>query len=286
MIFKGEWLFRWGADGKEGEFVGRAGDVLSMPTWIFRGFSNIGEDDGWIFTALGRDETGGVIWHPEILTRAAETGLYLSKSNMLIDLAKGDILPEKADLLEPLSDEFIAGLQHVTLAEMRARITTAEDRRWSPQALLQSVLPGHRAAIAPVIGWGMSEDRRSRAKTVEPHGFSVEWLQIAPENGVGPFRTDPKQVLIVQAGAVEITLGDGSQVTAGPWDLFSIPEGEWRTLRSVGAEEAVMAVMTAGDSRALIEWPAATVIEARAAGFGIDPNGYIAPAHSLPHHAD
>ena len=67
MVFKGEWLFRWGEDGKDGEFVGRAGDVVSIPTWIFRGFTNIGADDSWIFTALGRDESGGVIWDPKIL---------------------------------------------------------------------------------------------------------------------------------------------------------------------------------------------------------------------------
>jgi quercetin dioxygenase-like cupin family protein len=285
MIFKGEWLFRWGADGKEGEFVGRAGDILSMPTWIFRGFTNIGADDGWIFTALGRDETGGVIWHPDILRRAADTGLYLSKTNMLIDLAKGDPLPDRGDLLEPLSEAFIAELQHVGPDEMRSRITTAAERLWSPQALLQSVLPGHRAAIAPVIGWGMSEDRMARPKTVNPHGFSIEWLRIEAGSCVGPFRTNPKQVLIVQFGAVEITLGDGSQVTARPWDIFSVPEGEWRSLRSIGAEDALMIVMTAGDARALIEWSPATVAEARAADFGIDPNGYIAPAHSLPHDA-
>lgn len=52
MIFSGEWLFRWGADGKDGEIIGRAGDVVSIPTWIFRGFTNIGSDDGWIFTCL------------------------------------------------------------------------------------------------------------------------------------------------------------------------------------------------------------------------------------------
>ena len=79
MIYSGTWVFRWGADGTDGEIVGKAGDVVSVPTWIFRGFSNVGNDDGWIFTALGGDDTGGIIWHPSILRTAAQHGLFLTK---------------------------------------------------------------------------------------------------------------------------------------------------------------------------------------------------------------
>jgi mannose-6-phosphate isomerase-like protein (cupin superfamily) len=282
MIFRGEWLFRWGPNGEVGEFVGRAGDILSMPTWMFRGFTNVGPDDGWIFTALGRDDTGGVIWHPEILRRAAETGLWLRKDNMLVDVAAGAAAPPEDDLLQPLSDQFIATLHHPSPEEMRARITTASERRWSERALLQAVLPGHDAALAPVIGWGMTEDRYARPKVADPHGFSVEWLRIGAGSRLGPFRIAPKQVLIVQEGELEIELGDGSSVIARPWDVFSVPAGEWRTLRSVSEEPAVMTVTTAGDGRARIEWPESVHSSARDEGFGIDPNGYIAPVHCLP----
>ena len=282
MIFKGEWLFRWGADGKQGEFIGRAGDILSMPTWMFRGFTNIGEDDGWIFTALGRDDTGGVIWHPEILRGAAEHGLFLRRDNMLVDLSAGASKPDDAELLHPLTDEFIATLHHPSVEEMRARITTAEERRWSDRALLQSVLPGHAAEMAPVIGWGMTQDRTARPKVTDPHNFSVEWLRIGAGQSVGPFRVAPKQVLIVQHGSVEITLGDGSSVVAGPWDVFSVPADEWQTLAAVGGEPVTMTVTTAGDARAEIEWAADTVRDAAVAGWGVDPNGYLAPAHCLP----
>ncbi|UYM24835.1 hypothetical protein NQP46_20520 [Streptomyces albus] len=33
----GEYLLRWGADGTEGELLLKAGDIASVPTWIFRG---------------------------------------------------------------------------------------------------------------------------------------------------------------------------------------------------------------------------------------------------------
>lgn len=282
IIFRGEWLFRWGADGKAGEFVGRAGDVLSIPTWIFRGFTNIGEDDGWFFTALGRDDTGGVIWHPRILRDAAQQGMYLRKDNMLIDVENGADIPDEDDLITPLTEEFMDSLESPTVEQMRARVTTAGERDWSEQALLQSVLPGHRAALAPVIGWGMSQDRKARPRVLDPHGFSIEWLRIDGGNSVGPFRIEPKQVLIVEQGSLEIELEDGSCVTAGPWDVFSAPGGVWRTYRALGDMPAVAIVTTAGDGRALIEWGADTMDATRAAGIGVDPNGYLAPAHLLP----
>ena len=33
MIYSGTWVFRWGADGKDGEIIGTVGDVVSIPTW-------------------------------------------------------------------------------------------------------------------------------------------------------------------------------------------------------------------------------------------------------------
>ena len=282
MIFRGEWLFRWGANGDDGEMIGRAGDVVSIPTWIFRGFTNVGADDGWIFTALGRDESGGVIWHPDILARAAETGMYLTRDNMLVDTTTGAPPPSEDERMVPLTPEFIAGLRRYSVADLAARTTTAAERAWSAAALLDSVLPGHAAQIAPVIGFGMTQDRAASPKVVNPHGFSVDWLRIEVGNSVGAYRTDPKQVLILQEGAVEVTLGDGSTARLEPWGLFSLPGGEWRTLRSVGDVSALMTVVTSGDARAILEWSPEIVAPALAHGVGIDPDDYLAPAYLLP----
>lgn len=285
MIFRGEWLFRWGQDGRDGQFVGRAGDVLSIPTWIFRGFTNIGPDDSWIFTALGRDESGGVIWDPAILASAADQGLHLTRSNMMVDEAAGASKPPASEVMPPLTPDVMASFRRYSEADMRARITTADERVWSDRALLCAALPGMAADLSSIIGPGMTEDRDAAPKVTNPHGFSVEWLRIPPGNAVGPFRTAPKQVYILREGQVEFTLGRGadqSRAVADPWDTFACPDRVWRTLRSVGDEPAVMAVITAGDGRALLEWDAGIVEQAWHAGFGLDPNGYVAPAALLP----
>ncbi len=204
---------------------------------------------------------------------------------MMIDTASGAARPDDADLMPPLTEEVMAGFRRYTPEEMAARVTTADQREWSDRALLCGVLPGMRAELAPVIGPGMTQDRDAAPRVTNPHGYSVEWLRIEPGNNVGPFRIDPKQVLILQKGQLEIELeqdGVASSTVADPWDTFPTPAGVWRTFRSTGDEAAVMTVVTAGDARALPEWHPDIVRAAWAAGYGLDPNLYIGPAAFLP----
>ena len=91
LNFRGNWRLRWGAEG-ENELDFSEGAIVTVPTWIFRGFTNIGADDGWLFTALGWDNTGGIIWGPSIVRGAREHGLYLSADNQLIDTQNGGVV--------------------------------------------------------------------------------------------------------------------------------------------------------------------------------------------------
>ena len=107
IVVAGTYTFRWGRREVEGEYVGGAGDIISIPTWIFRGFSNVGGDENFIFTILGRDETGGLIWHPEVLRQAEGHGLHLTVANKLIDEVAGDVLTDDVELVTPLADEHL-----------------------------------------------------------------------------------------------------------------------------------------------------------------------------------
>ncbi len=282
MVFSGTWLFRWGAEGKDGEIIGRAGDVVSIPTWIFRGFSNVGDDDGWIFTALGGDDTGGIIWHPSILRTAAEHGLYLTRDNMLVDTEAGAARPAPEELIEPLDPATIATLRRFDVAAMRKRMVAKADRDWSARALLDSVLPGHASTLAPVIGHGMSQDLEHAPPISNPHGFSVEWLRIERGQAVGPFRLTEKQVLLVFEGAIEVSLDRAEGVRAESQEVFSVPGGAWRAIASVGEVAAEIALVTAGDHKKNPQWPADIAIAAAREGVGLDHCGYLAPLRLLP----
>ncbi len=283
MIYSGTWVFRWGAEGKDGEIIGKAGDVVSIPTWIFRGFSNVGNDPGWIFTALGGDDTGGIIWHPSILRHAAEHGLFLTKDSKLVDTEAGAVKPADDELVSPLDSATIHSLRRFDVAAMRRRVVTKDERAYSSRALLDSVLPGHAAALAPVLGHGMSQDLEQAAPIGNPHGFSVEWLRIEPGQRVGAFKLAEKQVLLVFAGAIEVTLEGEAPVRAESQEVYSVPADTWRTIASVGEVAAEIAVVTAGDHKKHPEWSKDIVAAAHAAGTALDHCGYVARLDLLPY---
>ncbi len=287
MVFGGSYTFRWGDHGQDGEFTGNDGDILSIPTWIFRGFVNVGVDDAMVFTTLGGDDTGGLIWHPSIIAEAADYGLYLTKDNILVDTATGVQRPAHDQLIEPISQAEIAKLRHYSVDEMRQRVVTAGERNWSANALLDSCLPGHASELAPVIGFGISQDRDHAAPITNPHGFSHEWLRLAPGQSVSRFRIHEKQVLLAHTGAFTVTFNAPGHEVAVPleaWGMVSVPAGAWRSIRNDSDSVAEVLLITAGDSRKIPEWPEETVTAARAMGRAVDRSGMVAPAHLLPNY--
>ena len=290
MIQRGTWTFRWGSDGPDGTTTGGTvtggpGDVVSVPTWIFRGFSNTGAEDGWIFTALGGDDTGGIIWHPSILENAARSGMFLTEDNMLVDTEAGMPRPPAEALMAPLTAEQIATLPRYTPGQIGRRVVRAADRAWSRAALLDSGLPGHAAQLAPVIGFGMSEERAHGPAIDNPHGFSMEWLRIEPGNAIGRHSLAEKQVLIVFDGTLGVTLSDDDvtvPIDVATGECFSTPAGTWRSLAAIGDTAVEVAVITAGDARKRITWDPAIVRAALEAGTVLDHDGHVAPLALLP----
>lgn len=278
----GEFRLRWGVDGKQGEYVSTDGDIISVPTWIFRGFTNEGPDDGILYTVLGRDVTGGIIWGPSVLEEAESYGLYLTADSQLIDTVAGDKVPEGVPLITPMKQKYIEELTDYSVEEMRSRVVQTGDRVFSKNALLCNSLPGGGAQLSLVIGYGMTEDRRQVPRIHEPHSFNLAWLRAAADEGVLRHRHDLAQAVLVKSGVWEVTLnGDpSSAVRLGAGDAFSVPPGSWRAFRCVEqgeSGEGEMAVINAGDDRVYLEWAPEVVDAARDADWVLDPNGYLAP---------
>ena len=126
IIYSGKWRFYWGAEGKD-ETILSAGDIISMPTNMFRGFENAGNQEGLIFVVLGGDDPGIITWVPSVLEKAKETGMALLNDNSLIDLSKNDI-PKDKSLLEPISSEEIRKFDNYKLNELEKFICKFSDR--------------------------------------------------------------------------------------------------------------------------------------------------------------
>lgn len=282
IVQKGEWTFRWGSQGENG-IVGHAGDIVSVPTWMFRGFTNTGPDDGWLFTILGGDNTGGVIFHPDIIREAADYGLYISSENRLIDTSNGDPVPAEEDRIPPMPDEDVATLRTVSKEEMLKRVVSSGNRDFRP-AFIDQNLPGGGAQIAPVIGYGITQNRDHAAPITNPHGFSTEWLRIEPGQSVGPFALDEKMVLIVHKGQLQIDYADAgaASVTVDAWDTYSIPAGTFRTITATGDTATEALVVVSGDHRKRPVFAPDILEAAKASGLGLDAGGFVAKQSLLP----
>ncbi len=286
--FRGTWRFRWGKDGKGGEYVSSEGDIITVPTWIFRGFTNEGADDGWLFTALGQNDTGGIIWGPSVLNEAEGHGLYLTADNRLIDTVAGDELPEDTHLIRPMPEDIVNSLREYSAEEMRGRITTAADRVFHAEPFLCSTLPGGGAELAAVIGYGMAEDRDITPRVANPHSFNVAWLRARPGEGMLRHWHAETQVLIVKSGVWKVGLNQGSdvvEVTLHPEDTLSVPPHAWRTLHADSAADgddfAELVVVNGGDARVRLHWAPEVWREATEKGLSRDADGYVAPVFLL-----
>ena len=70
VVHTGTWRFDLGEDGEDAQVVLHPGDVISLPTGMFRGFTNVGDDTGFLFAVLGGDDPGRVLWAPQEIGRA------------------------------------------------------------------------------------------------------------------------------------------------------------------------------------------------------------------------
>ena len=135
LIYSGKWKFYWGVDGKNEIILGK-GDIISMPTNMFRGFENAGDEEGLIFVVLGNDDPGIITWIPKVLINAKETGLALLDDNSLIDLKKNKI-PTGKKLLEPIKNDQLQKFDNYSLNEIEKFIC-----RFDNQSKFQNDLDG------------------------------------------------------------------------------------------------------------------------------------------------
>ncbi|MEO8857027.1 MAG: cupin domain-containing protein [Burkholderiaceae bacterium] len=281
---KGRWQMHWGFDPDPLKAEIGEGDIFTVPTWIYRGFQSLGPDDAFMFTALGRDDTGGILWGPWTLEAAREQGVHLTEDYRIIDEQIGQTWNETDKRLQPMTPQEIAALRKWTPEQMARRCVRFADLDWSADALLDSSLAGCGGQMAPVIGLGMSQDRNHLAPVQNAHGFSIEWLRLPSGGGVSRHKLTDKQVVVVYRGDVELQVdADTAPVTItargapSGWDSYAMPADAWRQYRNAGLQEAVMLVMTPGDHRKNLIWDDAVVQAAGGANRAVDANGYVAP---------
>lgn len=289
---RGNWEMHWGFNPDHQTAEIGEGDILTVPTWIYRGFKNVGVDDGFMFTALGRDSTGGILWGPSTLELARSNGVRLTDDYQIVDENVGQQWMPDMKPLQPMTEDEIAALRVWSAQEMRKRVVRFADLDWSANASLDAALPGCGAQFAPAIGLGMSEDRNQQASVVNAHGFSIEWLKLPPGGGLSRHQLAQKQALVVYQGELTVNVERENVGVASivgivakgqpcSWDSFAMPADCWRSYSNTGAQDAVVLLVTAGDERKRVTWADEVVQAAGQLGHAIDANGYVGPKYFI-----
>ena len=210
IIHTGSWRMFWGLEGDDGEVVLNPGDLISLPTHMFRGFENVtpisGTNErgyGFIFSVLGGDDSGGgVVWAPEVLEEASNHGLTLLESGQLVNTREGEEVPEGIPPVIPVSKTGLSFYSRNTIIDA-SKFVVKRPVKW---AHLETELIG----------------RGSNAVIRERPGFEVRRVQWGNGDEI-PWRvSNLDTVLISNTGSVVLSGGE----SVGPGDVALIQAGE------------------------------------------------------------
>lgn len=242
VVFSGTWKFTAGEHKQDAAVVLGPGDTISIPTRVFRGFENVGDDKGFLFAVLGGDDPGRVTWAPEVIEKARGHGLVLLESGRLIDTEKGEVVPAGAKPVEPLPPQEVAKFLRVGPEEFARTVARAADLQPNPA----SPLAGPGVAESPVIGVANPAEAMPQAPLGWAHGFQVRRLDLAPGAATRPHRRAEEEVLFLLTGRLMAAV-DGEMVEMVPGDTLTVPKGARRAFTGDGPDGAAAIVVRGGD---------------------------------------
>ncbi|MGB5559184.1 MAG: cupin [Paracoccaceae bacterium] len=229
FVGKGRWRFFWGRWGTAGEVVLEEGDIINIPTGIFRGFENIGTDYGMIMAVLGGDDAGGgVIWAPQVIEDAKDHGLVLGANGKLYDTKKGQKLPDGVKPMPLLTDDELKGFPEPTAADV---VPTHVARYWDLMAM------AGKGAVTVIGEHGKLRDRP---------GFEVQFLNGAAATDK-MHRHDRPSVVLPVRGHWRLFWTGGEEIL-NPGDTALIPAGlDHGAQPSMTGEASLYHVIATGD---------------------------------------
>jgi len=212
LIYSGSWRFYWGADGKN-EIILSKGDIISMPTNMFRGFENAGDEEGLIFVVLGNDDPGIITWVPDVLIKARETGLALLDDNSLIDL-KESKLPSNRKLLEPITNEILQTFDNYEIKEIEKFICRFKNQ------INHEINLNNGIKIIQIIGSNFSNKNYS-ALINHDTGFNLSILK-GKQGLIEDLVFDKPTILFSQKGNWKVKIKE-DEFNIDSRDTFSLP---------------------------------------------------------------
>ena len=212
LIYSGNWRFYWGADGRN-EIILSKGDIISMPTNMFRGFENAGDEEGLIFVVLGNDDPGIITWVPNVLIKAKETGLALLDDNSLVDLKESKIPPNRK-LLEPITNEMLQKFDNYEINEIEKFICRFKNQTNHEIDLKNGI------KLIQIIGSNFSNNKYDHLINHNT-GFNLSILK-AKKGLIEDLIFDKPTILFSQKGTWKVKI-EKDEFNINSKDTFSLP---------------------------------------------------------------
>lgn len=252
LVHSGSWAFRWGHDATDGETILHAGDVISIPVNVFRGFECVSDEESFLFAILGGDDPGHVTWAPYVFENARDYGLVLTRGGRLVDTTAGEKIPEGDEPCRPTSLDDLKNFRRMSAAEMGACVLKEDEAKLSGATDLSQHSVG--VSEAPILGPANPAERVPAAKMSNPHGFHFRKIVIEKSGRVPPHSRSEEEVVFVQDGTVTLFWGD-KYLELEKGDTITVPKGLvrswWAGDRGSGA---TIYVVRGGNAPAAPRW--------------------------------
>jgi quercetin dioxygenase-like cupin family protein len=250
VVHDGRWAFRSGVDAGDGEVILEEGDVISLPTDVFRGFENIGEGTAFLYAVLGGDDPGRVLWAPQVFDLARDHGLILMEDGSLVDTLAGETPPAGLRPMPRTSAEQIAAHRVIDSGSLENIVVRRRGFRWRTDTALARFNGVEEAAL---LGPGNPAESLPDGHLAWPHGFVLRALRLSPGAAIPAHRRHEEEVIFVQRGELVVNV-DGEALILAPGDTFTTPIGAVRSISNNGVESCTAYVTRRGDQPAAPEF--------------------------------
>ena len=161
--------------------------------------------------------------------------------------------------------------------DMAERVARFDELKPSPQAFVDTRLPGHERDIYNVIGAGVTEDPDLKPAIVDAQDFNLTYIGADPDKGAALHDHPTVEVFIPMSGRWSIFWGDEGEesVELGPHDVISVPPGVMRGFRNIGDSHAHLMAILGGSSSGKVAWAPKVLEQARKSGLELDADGNV-----------
>jgi quercetin dioxygenase-like cupin family protein len=250
VIHSGTWAFRSGVDAKDGEVILHEGDVISLPTDVFRGFENVGDDIGYLYAILGEDDPGRVLWAPQVFDLAKNYGLVLMQDGSLVDEHAGEVMPTGTAPMPRTTEEQVAQHRIVDSSALESISISKEQFAWSSGTALSRFDGVDEAAL---LGPANQAEDIPEGQLSWPHGFVLRALRLAPGAEVPSHRRSEEEVIFVHEGVCTVTV-DGEVLVLDSGDTFTTPIESSRSFTNSGDSNCIVYITRRHDQPAAPEF--------------------------------